>query len=928
MRIARHRTVAGKSPLEGVELLPCALGCGETGVALDIMVPAGWSHAAALRFWELACIRALPVTRGSKRREPVRESIAQAIERVSGALAYEGWELGYFDQEADSLAFAAEIARLMADQVLTFGPNALGRFGAGWAHGWKPGAAVPGQIRDPRLGTVRPATLEESCNLEAMAIAAQAEPLETALAERAARAMGADLAMDMGPTRDLAATLELLELAGREVAVSRTLRTTYHIPADRADAADAYSWLLARDRDLAAMSTGRAVLDWAENTLADALTGEEADRWHALSDCRDAGLAPQVLHRLLDGQMLASSLDPENDPPDPDAPLLRGAGLGGLRLGLVLEAEGDPPDWWLDAAWLTGHGEINRADRHGRIPAMDGSMRLTPGSGIALAALSAQPFLGGDGRLDTAGLAHAVRLATIAAEILSSRSAMPDADTARIQFEERPIGICLVGVGAALMSQGLAQDSAAGRDLAATLAALVDANAWATLAEMAAEHGAAPAADERRVALCEGLRLAAVHASNLRHPAARLAVSTYKAALREARANGLRSVSAGMAPPLGDFAVLLDADSVAFDPPVAIVRFRRAPGGGYYKTLDRAALQGLARLGYSATEIDGLMRYAVGHGTLARSPGINHERLKARGLDDERIARVEAVLPGLFDIRHAFTPWALGDDALEALLGPRAVEAVMDPGFDLLRALGFREGEIEAANLYCCGAHGLAGGPGLDMEHEAVFAVGAASGRHTDSVVRPQARLVMARAVEPYLSGSMAGLLDLPADVDRDVFAALAAEVGEAGLRGVVLRRDGASLAYPALPLQFDDEKAEDACLAPARACETAAAPAIPAEPDATGEAALLRKALQAACAAALAAGVAPEILVQAAGGEARGTMAASLAELARSWMAERLSTTEPQDKVWNGNGGAGTATIGRRDGLAIRSQGGAPPAE
>ena len=45
MRIARHRTVAGKSPLEGVELLPCALGCGETGVALDIMVPAGWSHA-------------------------------------------------------------------------------------------------------------------------------------------------------------------------------------------------------------------------------------------------------------------------------------------------------------------------------------------------------------------------------------------------------------------------------------------------------------------------------------------------------------------------------------------------------------------------------------------------------------------------------------------------------------------------------------------------------------------------------------------------------------------------------------------------------------------------------------------------------------------------------------------------------------------
>jgi len=926
MRIARHRTIAGKSPLEGLELMPCALGCGETGTALEIKVPAGWSHAAALRFWELACIKALPVARGVKRRDPVNESIAQAIERISGALAYEGWELGYFDQEADSLAFAAEIARLLADQVLTFGPNALGRFGAGWAHGWKPGAAVPSQICDPRLATVRLASLEESCNLEAIAIAAHADPLDTAMHARAARAMGADLSFDLGPARDLTATLELLELAEREPAGLHAPRTTHHLPSDRSDAMEAYSWLLARDRDLAAMSTGRAVLDWAENALADALTGEEADRWRALTNCRDAGLAPQVMHRLLDQQMLASSLDPESDTPDPDAPLLRGAGLGGLRLGLVLEEGGEAPDWWLDAAWLTGHGEINRADRHGRVPAMDGSLRLMPGSGVALAALSAQSFLGADGRIDTAGLAHAVRLATIAAEILSSRSAMPDAASARIQFEERPIGICLVGVGSSLMAQGLAQDSVAGRDLAATLAALVDANAWATLAEMAAEHGAAPAADERRVALCEGLRLAAVHASNLGHPAGRLAVSTYKAALREARANGLRSVSAGMAPPIGDFAVLLDADSVAFDPPAAIVRFRRAPGGGYYKTLDRAALQGLARLGYGAAEIDGLMRYAVGHGTLARSPGVHHDRLRARGLNDAQIARLEAVLPGMFDIRHAFTPWALGEEALEALLGSRAVEAVMDPGFDLLRVLGFREGEIEAANLYCCGAHGLAGGPGLDLVHEAVFAVGAASGRHTDSVVGPQARLAMARAVEPYLSGSMAGLLDLPADAERDVFAALASEVGEAGLRGVVLRRDGASLAYPALPLQFDGEEAEGTRPDVARVCETS--PSIPVAGEDMAETALLRRALQAACAAALAAGVAPEILVQVAGSEARAEMADSLAELARSWMADRLSTVEPESSGRKGGRGLSATAFGRRDGTAIRSQGGVPPAE
>lgn len=903
--------------------MPCALGCGETGAALEVMVPAGWSHAAALRFWELACIKALPAARGGKKREPVQESPAQAIERISGALAYEGWELGYFDQEADSLAFAAEIARLMAEQVLTFGANTLGRFGAGWAHGWKPGSAIAMQICDPQTGGVRSARAEESCNLDAMAIAAAPDALETAMLERRARAARCDLAVDMSLARDLPGMLDMLALAGRDTSGLGRPRVTYHIPADRADAADAFTWLLERDRDLAAMSTGRAVLDWAETSLAEALTGAEADRWRALSDCRDAGIAPQVLHRLLDQQMLASSLAPECETPDPDAPLAEGAGLGGLRLGLILEADGDAPDWWLDTAWLTGHGEVNRADSHGRIPVMDGSARLVPGSGVALAALSAHSFVGTDGRIDTAGLAHAVRLATIAAEILSSRSAMPDDNAARTQFEERPIGICLVGTGSVLMRQGLAQDAPAGRDLAATLAALVDANTWAVLAEMAAEQGAAPGAEERRVSLCEGLRLAAVHASNLKHPAARLAVATYKAALREARVHGLRSVSAGMAPPVGDFAVLLDADSVAFDPPAAIVRFRRAPGGGYYKTLDRAALLGLARLGYSAAEIDGLMRYAVGHGTLARAPGIQHDRLRARGMDDAMIARIEAVLPGVFDIRHAFTPWTLGEEALEVLLGPRAVEAVLNPDFDLLQALGFRSGEIEAANLYCCGAHGLAGGPGLDLEHEAVFAVGAPSGRHTDRVVTPQVRLSMARMVEPFLSGAMAGLLDLPADAERDVFASLAAQVGETGLGGIVLRRDGASLAYPALPLQFDEDEPVPASSG-GEPAEPAKADAMHGDPVAVAN---LRKALQAACAAALAAGVAPEILVQAAGAEGRPEMADSLAELARSWMADRLSA---------GDGPAGTAREERipplsnfgRQGSAPRLSGGIPPAE
>ena len=920
MRIARLRTRPGKSPLDGIALSAGLLGCAETGQAFDMAFPAGWSHTAALRFWELACLKGMAPAGRGKRREPVNETPIQAIERIAGALAYEGWQLGYFDAEADSLAFAAEITRMMADQVLTFGANALGRFGAVWAHGWQPAGPAPeAVICDPETGAPRPARAGESCNLQALAAAAHRDPLETARLARRALGTGADVALDLGPCADPVRVGALLEaLLPADGPDRRRQRLTLEMPGDAAEAEALWTETLTRDRDLAALACGRGLLDWAEETLAEALTGSEEARWEALRTCCEIGLPPQVIHRLLDQQMLAASLAPDEDRPDPAEALSRGAGALGPRLALRLrDAAEEVPDWWLDASWITGRGVLIGRDAGERIGVLDGAADLPPGTGVALAALSARAFVGQDGAIDTAGLAHATRLATIAAEILSSRSAMPDGDMARAQFAARPIGLVLTGVGAELMRLGLAHDSPQGRDLAATLAALVDANGWATLAEMAAEHGAAPAAEEARVDLCDALRLAAAHATTLSHPAGRIAATTYRAALREARGHGLRSITSAMAPADGDLSVLLDCDSCGFEPPAAIVRFRRAPGGGHYKTLDKAALAGLARLGYSPAEIDGLMRYAVGHGTLARAPGINHDRLRARGFDDPTLARLEAVLPGVFDIRHAFTPWALGDAAIRALLGERAVEAVLNPEFDLLLSLGFKEGEIEAANLYCCGAHGLAGGPGLEVEHEAVFAVGAPSGRHTDRLVTAQARLAMAAAVEPFLAGAMAALVEVPVDADRDDVAALAQAARDLGLAGISISRDGASLAHAAAPfmLELPEPTAESA--APAR--PEASPDAAMVEPAADIEdIAALRRALEAACAAALAAGVAPEILVQAAGAEGRPHMADSLANLARGWMAERLrdpSAASPPGRMIAPDPAATERTPGRGSG-------------
>ena len=66
-------------------------------------------------------------------------------------------------------------------------------------------------------------------------------------------------------------------------------------------------------------------------------------------------------------------------------------------------------------------------------------------------------------------------------------------------------------------------------------------------------------------------------------------------------------------------------------------------------------------LGYDEAAIARIVNYAVGHGSLAKAPAINHETLAARGFDAATIGRVEKSIGTAFDIRFAFSRYTLGD---------------------------------------------------------------------------------------------------------------------------------------------------------------------------------------------------------------------------------------------------------------------------
>jgi len=78
--------------------------------------------------------------------------------------------------------------------------------------------------------------------------------------------------------------------------------------------------------------------------------------------------------------------------------------------------------------------------------------------------------------------------------------------------------------------------------------------------------------------------------------------------------------------------------------------------------------------------------------TLHDAPHISYERLERLGFTREDLEKIEAALPGTFEISFAFNPWALGED--------------------LMRRLDITETEWLAAQLQSAAPPGLHQGPG------------------------------------------------------------------------------------------------------------------------------------------------------------------------------------------------------------------------
>ena len=436
------------------------------------------------------------------------------------------------------------------------------------------------------------------------------------------------------------------------------------------------------------------------------------------------------------------------------------------------------------------------------------------------------------GDFDIESYEHAARLWTIVLEISVMMAQFPSKEIARLSYDYRTLGLGFANIGGLLMSSGIPYDSQEGRAICGALSAIMTGVAYATSAEMAADLGPFDGYADNAQAMLrvmrnharaaygedsgyEDLSIAPVpldHAALKDEALGRHARAAWVRAVKLGELHGYRNAQVSVVAPTGTIGLVMDCDTTGIEPDFALVKFKKLAGGGYFKIINRAVPEGLRTLGYTASEIDDIVTYATGHGSLQNAPAVNPASLKAKHFTQAKLDEIEALLGAAFDIKFVFNKWTLGAEFLTNVLNIPA-ERLEDQNFDLLSFLGYSRAEIEAANNFVCGAMTLEGAPHLRPEHYAVFDCASPCGRTGKRFLAVESHIRMMAAAQPFISGAISKTINMPNEATIEDCKEAYMLSWRLGLKANALYRDGSKLSQP-LSSQLiadDDDEAEEA---------------------------------------------------------------------------------------------------------------------
>ena len=259
-------------------------------------------------------------------------------------------------------------------------------------------------------------------------------------------------------------------------------------------------------------------------------------------------------------------------------------------------------------------------------------------SACNLASINLLKFLGASdddtdaiGGFDIDGFCHAIEVVFTAQEILVGNADYPTETIGETTRAFRQLGLGYANLGALLMALGLPYDSDDGRAVAAAITSVMTGHAYRTSARLADRMGPFDGFEHNRQPMLGVLEMHRDASELLDAEVAPALVAAGRTAWFEACALaqrvGVRNSQATVLAPTGTIGLLMDCDTTGIEPDLSLVKHKRLVGGGTMSIVNRTVPRALRRLGYDEASAAAIEAWVDENQTMVGCPELRSEHL-------------------------------------------------------------------------------------------------------------------------------------------------------------------------------------------------------------------------------------------------------------------------------------------------------------
>lgn len=564
-------------------------------------------------------------------------SITNVIERVTNFLADNGEQLGYFKTKEDKQAFADELRWLQINRKLAF--NSPVQFNAGLYNEYGvEGSPGINFWRNPETGEVK--QVEEGSYFKpqshACFIKGPRDDLQSigqhVIDEMSIFSSGSGVGQDIGKLRGngerlssggkSSGSLSFLKIyddTGGTIKSGGKSRRAARMTTMRQDHRDVLDFIKHKVKE------DYKALILMQNGISAGMDGEAYDTVTSQNTNFSVRLDDNFFNQIKnDGYIeLRNVNDNEVVQKVKARRMLQEISFGSWRIG-------DPAVQYeskiQEMHTVKNSGRINSSNPCSEYMSLDDTA-------CNLASLNLLAFSDSQGNFDVQSYKRAVKITSIALDIINDASSYPVKEIALTSPEFRNIGLGYANLGALLMRKGLAYDSEDGRNYAGALTAILTGAAYEQSAELAKNLGTFVHYEFNKKPMQEVMEkhkqsLDNINWDGIDKEIKNEAYKTWDNVLVNGNLYGFRNSQATALAPTGTISYLMGCDTTGVEPSYSLQIFKQLAGGGWMKLVNNEVPNALKNLGYKEQEVKDISKYVEDRNTVIGAPYLDPKHYK------------------------------------------------------------------------------------------------------------------------------------------------------------------------------------------------------------------------------------------------------------------------------------------------------------